>query len=49
MILFILNVQAHPGCPGEFPQSRKTVVCVCVCVLQWLWDIVCSRKRECVL
>jgi len=22
---------AHPGCPGQIPQSRKTVVCVCVC------------------
>jgi len=27
--LFLL-VPAHPGCPGQFPQSRKTVVCVCV-------------------
>jgi len=23
-------VPAHPGCPGQIPQSRKTVVCVCV-------------------
>jgi len=23
-------VPAHPGCPGQNPQSRKTVVCVCV-------------------
>ena len=30
--MFLL-VPAHPGCPGQFPQSRKTVVCVCVCVL----------------
>jgi len=29
--MFLL-VPAHPGCPGQFPQSRKTVVCVCVCV-----------------
>jgi len=28
--MFLL-VPAHPGCPGQFPQSRKTVVCV-VCV-----------------
>jgi len=26
--MFLL-VPAHPGCPGQFPQSRKTVVCVC--------------------
>jgi len=25
--MFLL-VPAHPGCPGQFPQSRKTVVCV---------------------
>jgi len=25
-------VLAHPGCPGQNPQSRETVVCVCVCV-----------------
>ena len=29
--MFLL-VPAHPGCPGQIPQSRKTVVCVCVCV-----------------
>jgi len=28
--IFLL-VPAHPGCPGQFPQSCKTVVCVCVC------------------
>ena len=28
-----LLVSAHPGCPGQSPQSRKMVVlCVCVCV-----------------
>jgi len=26
--MFLL-VPAHPGCPGQFPESRKTVVCVC--------------------
>jgi len=33
--MFLL-VAAHPGFPGEIPQSRKTVVCcvlLCVCVL----------------
>jgi len=29
--MFLL-VPAHPGCPGQIPQSHKTVVCVCVCV-----------------
>ena len=28
--MFLL-VTAHPGCPVQIPQSRKTVVCVCVC------------------
>jgi len=33
--MFLL-VPAHPGFPGQIPQSRKTVVCVvCVCVLSW--------------
>jgi len=27
--MFLL-VPAHPGCPGQNTQSRKTVVCVCV-------------------
>jgi len=25
-----LLVPAYPGCPGQSPQSRKMVVCVCV-------------------
>jgi len=25
----VLLVPAHPGFPGQIPQSRKTVVCVC--------------------
>jgi len=29
--MFLL-VPAHPGFPGQIPQSHKTVVCVCVCV-----------------
>ena len=31
--MFLL-VPAHPGFPGQIPQSRKTVVCVCVLLLQ---------------
>jgi len=27
--MFLL-VPADPGCPGQNPESRKTVVCVCV-------------------
>jgi len=26
--LTFLLVPAHPGCPGQNPESRKTVVCV---------------------
>jgi len=29
----VLLVPAHPGFPGQIPQSRKTVVCVCVLLL----------------
>jgi len=29
----VLLVPAHPGFPGQIPQSRKTVVCVCVYIL----------------
>ena len=29
--MFLL-VPAHPGFPGQIPQSRKTVVC-CVCII----------------
>jgi len=28
--MFLL-VPAYPGFPGQIPQSRKMVVCVCVC------------------
>jgi len=28
----LLLVLAHPGCPGQSPQSHKMVVVVCVCV-----------------
>jgi len=27
-----LLVPAHLGCPGQNPESRKMVVCVCACV-----------------
>jgi len=30
--MFLL-VPAHPSFPGQIPQSRKTVVCVCVCTV----------------
>jgi len=34
----LLLVPAHPGCPGQNPQSHKTV-CVCVCSV---WSFYCS-------
>jgi len=40
--MFLL-VPAHPGCPGQFPQSRKTVVCVCV--LRFMLLIQGNQKR----
>ena len=27
-----VNVFSGPGCPGQYPKSRKTGVCVCMCV-----------------
>ena len=30
--LMFLLVLAHPGCPGQNPENRKMVVCVCGCV-----------------
>jgi len=32
------SVPTHPGCPGQNPESRKTVVCVC----QWLYAEILS-------
>jgi len=32
--MFLL-VLAHSGCPGQDPESRKTVVCVYVCI----WEV----------
>jgi len=41
--MFLL-VPAHPGCPGQIPQSRKTVVCcVCVCVIVLVFS---SQPRD---
>ena len=31
----VLLVPAHPGFPGQIPQSRKTVVVVVVVMLYW--------------
>jgi len=39
--MFLL-VPAHPGFPGQIPQSRKTVVCVCVCVQHMLLSLFCT-------
>jgi len=36
--MFLL-VLAHPGFPGQIPQSRKTVVCVCVLLLLLLLSL----------
>ena len=46
--MFLL-VPAHPGCPGQFPQSRKTVVCVFVIMIHQChrWtdrQMTCNRK-----
>jgi len=30
--MFLL-IPAHPGCPRQNPESNKTVVCVCVCLI----------------
>ena len=40
--MFLL-VPAHPGCPGQNPQSRKTVVCVCVWHFQHKLAYMCTR------
>jgi len=41
--MFLL-VPAHPGFPGQIPQSRKTVVlCVCACVID---DASCQISRR---
>jgi len=35
----VLLVPAHPGFPGQIPQSRKTVVCVCVMKLGMMLEV----------
>jgi len=35
--MFLL-VPADPGFPGQIPQSRKTVVYVCVCLMQSFFE-----------
>jgi len=41
--MFLL-VPAHPGFPGQIPQSRKTVVCVtksnCIVILKLQYNLV---------
>ena len=34
-----LLVPAHPGFPGQIPQSRKMVVCVCVFAVCMIEDL----------
>jgi len=55
--MFLL-VPAHPGFPGQIPQSRKMVVCV-VCVISlgycqlkalvivFEWIMKCMREMKC--
>ena len=50
--MFLL-VPAHPGCPGQIPQSRKTVVCVCVTgyygqnwIHHWQWKHIDSTFQK---
>ena len=35
-----LLVPAHPGCPGQGPETCKMVVCVC----EWFFRVVCSAS-----
>ena len=48
--MFLL-VPAYPGCPGQIPQSHKTVVCVCVmfnhlhaCHCGFIWKVLVCPK-----
>ena len=43
--MFLL-VPAHPGCPGQIPQSRKTVVCVCVKVIYTNADGLLNKRQD---
>ena len=42
--MFLL-VLAHPGCPGQNPQSRKTVVCVRVLPKVSVVHVLCVMSR----
>jgi len=46
-------VPAHPGFPGQIPQSRKTVVVVVVvaevCVLYFMSDVLCLLPCLCLI
>jgi len=44
--MFLL-VPAHPGFPGQIPQSRKTVVLCCVCVFSEILLSVCRFYTFC--
>ena len=42
----VLLVPAHPGFPGQIPQSRKTVVCVCDLVKKCMeYEVEGARPR----
>jgi len=43
--MFLL-VPAHPGFPGQIPQSCKTVVCVCVSLTMLTTGILFSGTLE---
>jgi len=43
--MFLL-VPAHPGFPGQIPQSRKTVVCVCVLLFVLKFCTLCLQCTE---
>ena len=46
--MFLL-VPAHPGCPGQIPQSRKMVVCVWVYQSQCVCKLVCTHAHTVIL
>jgi len=42
--MFLL-VPAYPDCPGQNPESRKTVVCVCVIFIEYEVAHICNRMQ----
>jgi len=46
--MFLL-VPAHPGCPGQIPQSRKTVVCVCVLSVSFSLFVIVTDTVSCLI